>query len=104
MEHGAQESTSSTSQFYSGRTPAEHREEVAGRETRNMEGLSFDDEQVEKFFNVSETVQWIKDNRYTRVALQLPDHFLRNAARLARIIESETGAKVFILADTSYRR
>ncbi|VDL85959.1 unnamed protein product [Nippostrongylus brasiliensis] len=66
--------------------------------------VSFDDEQVEKFFNVSETVQWIKDNRYTRVALQLPDHFLRNAARLARIIESETGAKVFILADTSYRR
>ncbi|VDK57523.1 unnamed protein product [Anisakis simplex] len=40
---------------------------------------------------------------FKRVALQFPDHLLRYACRLAEKFELLTGAKTFILADTSYR-
>lgn len=63
-----------------------------------------DDEKLDEFFHIDETVRWIRENNYKRVALQLPDHFLVRAARIAQLIEAKAEAKIFILADTSYRR
>uniref|UniRef100_A0A914ZNC6 2-(3-amino-3-carboxypropyl)histidine synthase subunit 2 n=1 Tax=Parascaris univalens TaxID=6257 RepID=A0A914ZNC6_PARUN len=56
-----------------------------------------------EFFEIDTTISKIIDGGYKRVALQFPDHFLRFAGSIAERIERESEAKIFILADTSYR-
>ncbi|PIO62113.1 hypothetical protein TELCIR_16344 [Teladorsagia circumcincta] len=106
MTHAAEESTSSTSQFFSGHTPADHPNEEPDTSTAKIADLikSLTDEKLNVFFHIEDTVRWIQENGYKRVALQLPDHFLVRAARIAQTVESKANVKVFILADTSYRR
>ncbi|VDM58631.1 unnamed protein product [Angiostrongylus costaricensis] len=91
MAH-AVEAGPSTSQFFTGGTPAD-------QPTENCSSMS----SLEVFFDIDETVRWISDNNYNRVALQLPDHFLARAYRIAKLIESKADTKTFVLADTSYR-
>ncbi|KAE9551624.1 hypothetical protein FO519_005152 [Halicephalobus sp. NKZ332] len=55
------------------------------------------------FFEIPRIVSWIKENNFQRVALQLPDAFLTYALPLASRIERESGSKIYVLADTSYR-
>lgn len=58
-----------------------------------------------KFFEIERITQWIRDNDFKRTAFQLPDGFLQHAYRLSSTVEAEcNGAKMYILADTSYRR
>ena len=59
--------------------------------------------EFEDFFEIERVVKWIKDNSFKRVALQLPDNFLASAFPLSRRVEKESGAKIYVLADTSYR-
>lgn len=59
---------------------------------------------VADFFETDRTVAWIKQGGFARVALQLPDSFLRHAFSLASRLEAQTGAKTFVLADTAYRK
>ncbi|VDO22870.1 unnamed protein product [Heligmosomoides polygyrus] len=101
MVNDAGEPKASTSLFFSGHTPADHPGEEES-DTKADKGL--DDEKLDEFFHIDETVRWIRENNYKRVALQLPDHFLVRAARIAQLIEAKAEAKIFILADTSYRR
>lgn len=56
------------------------------------------------FFEVPRIISWIKENGFQRVALQLPDSYLTYALPLALKLEKESGSKIYILADTSYRR
>ncbi|KAK6047679.1 hypothetical protein COOONC_14818 [Cooperia oncophora] len=106
MTFTAEEPTSSTSQFFSGHTPADQPKEEIDTSTAKIADLikSLDDTKLGEFFHIEDTVRWIQDNGYKRVALQLPDHFLGRAARIAQTIEEKAAVKVFILADTSYRR
>ncbi|VDO56496.1 unnamed protein product [Haemonchus placei] len=98
----AEEPMFSTSQFFSDRTPTVHPRNLITN-SANVANLlkSLDDDKLYAFFNVEETVRWIRDNGYKRVALQLSDQLLGRAARVARAIESKANVKVFILADTS---
>jgi diphthamide synthase subunit DPH2 len=63
------------------------------------------DENLESFFEIERIVKWIADNGFKRTALQLPDGFLAYAYRLSSTIEGKCkDTKIYILADTSYRR
>lgn len=57
---------------------------------------------LEDIFEISRSVDWIKSNNYTRVALQFPDELLVDSAAVATSIQSQCSAQVFILSDTSY--
>ncbi|KAH7720310.1 diphthamide biosynthesis protein 2 [Aphelenchoides avenae] len=59
--------------------------------------------ELREFFEVDRTLAWIRENDYKRVALQLPDAYLKHAFELAQLLEDESGARQYILADTSYR-
>uniref|UniRef100_A0AC35FE83 2-(3-amino-3-carboxypropyl)histidine synthase subunit 2 n=1 Tax=Panagrolaimus sp. PS1159 TaxID=55785 RepID=A0AC35FE83_9BILA len=59
--------------------------------------------EFDDFFEINRVVNWIKENGYQRVAFQLPDNLLSFAFTLARRCEKESGSKIYILADTSYR-
>lgn len=67
-------------------------------------------DRIETSYDVKATAKWIRDNDYARVALQLPDEALRDAADLARALERELALgcsstshrEVFVLADTTF--
>uniref|UniRef100_A0A914YAK1 Diphthamide biosynthesis protein 2 n=1 Tax=Panagrolaimus superbus TaxID=310955 RepID=A0A914YAK1_9BILA len=87
--------------FYTGDHVEQEEEEIKIEDPIELDPSSseFDD-----FFEISRVIAWIKENRYQRVALQLPDNLLSYAFPLSRRIEKESGSKIYILADTSYRR
>ncbi|KAK6732990.1 hypothetical protein RB195_017018 [Necator americanus] len=95
----------SVAQFYSNHTPKNHPDDNNGNSSDRIIDLlkDFKNDELEKFFRLDETVRWIVENGYKRVALQLPDNFLPRAYHIAKFIESEADVKTFVLADTSYR-
>ncbi|CAB3404634.1 unnamed protein product [Caenorhabditis bovis] len=96
------EDSVTTSQFFSGATPAEiHLEESSSVLPTIL--TSLDEKKFGDFFEISETIEWIRKNDYKRIALQFPDEFLQCSRRVSVLIEDKTGAKTYILADTSYR-
>ncbi|CAJ0606840.1 unnamed protein product [Cylicocyclus nassatus] len=94
----------STAQFFTTHTPSDHPKD-ADPVDKEIASLvkDFSDDELRKFFSLEDTIQWIITNSYRRVALQLPDQCLSRACRIAKLIESHTNAKTFVLADTSYR-
>ena len=63
------------------------------------------DSTFREFFEVDRLVAWIRDNAFLRTALQLPDGLLKYAYRMSTTLEAEcSNVKIYILADTSYRR
>ncbi|KHJ81748.1 hypothetical protein OESDEN_18564 [Oesophagostomum dentatum] len=102
----ADDADPSVGQFFSHHTPAEHPAEESSSSSQEIADLvkSFNDCELRDFFHLDEILEWIKQNSFKRVALQLPDHFLSRSYRIAKFIESNSDAKIFVLADTSYRR
>ncbi|EYC08426.1 hypothetical protein Y032_0066g3758 [Ancylostoma ceylanicum] len=96
---------SSVAQFFSTHTPADHPKDEPDVSSDKLTDLikNFNDDQLKEFFHLDETVTWIRNNGYKRVALQLPDHFLSRAYCIAKFIELSADVKTFLLADTSYR-
>ncbi|RCN46683.1 hypothetical protein ANCCAN_07312 [Ancylostoma caninum] len=96
---------SSVTQFFSTHTPADHPKDAPDVSSDKFTDLikNFNDDQLKEFFHLDETVAWIRNNGYKRVALQLPDHFLSRSYCIAKFIESSADVKTFLLADTSYR-
>jgi diphthamide biosynthesis protein 2 len=60
-------------------------------------------EELNEYFEVERSLKWIKENSFKRVALQLPDNLLKYAFDLADILETQSSARQYVLADTSYR-
>uniref|UniRef100_A0A0K0E129 2-(3-amino-3-carboxypropyl)histidine synthase subunit 2 n=1 Tax=Strongyloides stercoralis TaxID=6248 RepID=A0A0K0E129_STRER len=57
-----------------------------------------------EFFEIDKCIQWIDENKYQRIALQLPDSYLNYAYFIVKSIEKELkDCKLYVLADTSYR-
>ncbi|CAD5216742.1 unnamed protein product [Bursaphelenchus xylophilus] len=71
-------------------------------EEQDIESIEVTDK-VEVFFENQKAIEWIKRGSFQRVALQLPDSLLKYAYEVATDIEEKSGAKIYILADTSYR-
>ncbi|KAJ8276936.1 hypothetical protein GJAV_G00069550 [Gymnothorax javanicus] len=57
---------------------------------------------IEEIYEIKKTCDFIKKNNFNKVALQFPDDLLVNSVQIASNIERETGAKLYILGDTSY--
>ena len=70
--------------------------------------MSIDDTDLARAYDLDAVASWMKTNDRRRVALQLPDEKLPDAARVARALSSRVGAlddvsrEVFILADTTF--
>ncbi|XP_028589583.2 2-(3-amino-3-carboxypropyl)histidine synthase subunit 2 [Podarcis muralis] len=57
---------------------------------------------LEEFYELERAAAFVSDNGFTKVALQFPDELLPDSASIARKMEAATGAKMYILGDTSY--
>lgn len=57
---------------------------------------------LEEMYEMKKTCDFIKNNSFNKVALQFPDDLLVDSVQIASQIEKETGAKLYILGDTSY--
>nr|DBA17754.1 TPA: hypothetical protein GDO54_016079 [Pyxicephalus adspersus] len=57
---------------------------------------------LEEIYEIQRTVQFIQEKGAKKVALQFPDELLVDSVRIARKLEDATGAKIYILGDTSY--
>ncbi|KAM9713170.1 2-(3-amino-3-carboxypropyl)histidine synthase subunit 2 [Menidia menidia] len=59
-------------------------------------------EQLEEFYQIGKTCEFIREHEFGKVALQFPDDLLGDSVAIAREIEKKCNAKTFILGDTSY--
>lgn len=55
-----------------------------------------------EFYEIKRTVEFIKEHKARRVALQFPDSLLPDAQAVYGCLCRDTGCDCFILADTSY--
>ncbi|XP_022101645.1 2-(3-amino-3-carboxypropyl)histidine synthase subunit 2-like [Acanthaster planci] len=53
-------------------------------------------------YEIPRCVDFIRKNGYSKVALQFPDELLPDSSSIVKLLQQETSATVFILADTSY--
>ncbi|CAI9587364.1 unnamed protein product [Staurois parvus] len=57
---------------------------------------------LEEVYDIQRTVRFIQKNGAHKVALQFPDVLLVDSVGIARKLEDATGARMYILGDTSY--
>lgn len=83
-------------------TPDDHILEVpATAETQATSTLTND--ALRSVYEISRTVSELRAGSWRRIALQFPDDMLSDAPRVAEALGGEVeGAKIFVLADTSY--
>ncbi|XP_053106897.1 2-(3-amino-3-carboxypropyl)histidine synthase subunit 2 [Hemicordylus capensis] len=58
--------------------------------------------EADEFYELKRATAFVSDNGFTKVALQFPDELLSDSAVVAARMEEATGAKMYILGDTSY--
>ncbi|XP_032073126.1 2-(3-amino-3-carboxypropyl)histidine synthase subunit 2 [Thamnophis elegans] len=57
---------------------------------------------IEEFYELEKAAAFVSDNGFTKIALQFPDKLLPDSADVAARMEKATGAKIYVLGDTSY--
>ncbi|XP_057281823.1 2-(3-amino-3-carboxypropyl)histidine synthase subunit 2 [Pezoporus wallicus] len=57
---------------------------------------------LDGFYEMGRAAAFVRDGGFRKVALQLPDELLVDAATVAARMEAETGAEVYVLGDTTY--
>ncbi|XP_023663156.1 2-(3-amino-3-carboxypropyl)histidine synthase subunit 2 [Paramormyrops kingsleyae] len=57
---------------------------------------------LEESYQIKETCDFIRENNFHKVALQFPDNLLVDSIKIASRLQETTGAKLYILGDTSY--
>ncbi|XP_063795449.1 2-(3-amino-3-carboxypropyl)histidine synthase subunit 2 [Pseudophryne corroboree] len=75
--------------------------------TRNLSATNLSvrisaDETLDEIYDLQKTIDFIQGQGATKVALQFPDELLVDSVSIARKLEDATGAKMYILGDTSY--
>ncbi|XP_029473721.1 2-(3-amino-3-carboxypropyl)histidine synthase subunit 2 [Rhinatrema bivittatum] len=58
--------------------------------------------EIDEVYEIERTTAFIAQHRCNRVALQFPDELLGDSATVAAKLEEASGAKMYILGDTSY--
>lgn len=65
-------------------------------------------ENLNDFFELARIGDWVSTNDFKRIALQLPNAYLKYSFEIVTELERRLGGaderKLFVLADTSYRR
>ncbi|KAM5148159.1 2-(3-amino-3-carboxypropyl)histidine synthase subunit 2 [Mantella aurantiaca] len=59
-------------------------------------------EEIYEIYEIQKTVRFIQENAARKVALQFPDDLLADSVVIAGKLEDVTGARMYVLADTSY--
>lgn len=59
-------------------------------------------DELERFYQIKKTCDFISEHTFEKVALQFPDELLVDSVAVAEEIERNTNAKSYILGDTSY--
>ncbi|NP_001086718.1 2-(3-amino-3-carboxypropyl)histidine synthase subunit 2 [Xenopus laevis] len=79
-------------------------EEAIGRniDIGQVDIQSSPEKDLGEFYEIEKTVEFIQRNAAQKVALQFPDDLLLDSVKVARKLEEATGAKTYILGDTSY--
>uniref|UniRef100_A0A8D0DYM6 2-(3-amino-3-carboxypropyl)histidine synthase subunit 2 n=1 Tax=Salvator merianae TaxID=96440 RepID=A0A8D0DYM6_SALMN len=57
---------------------------------------------IDEFYELERATTFVSNNGFTKVALQFPDELLPDSSTVAARMEEATGAKMYILGDTSY--
>ncbi|XP_069554084.1 2-(3-amino-3-carboxypropyl)histidine synthase subunit 2 [Brachyistius frenatus] len=60
------------------------------------------EEKLQELFQINKTCDFIREHQFQKVALQFPDELLVDSVAVSEEIRTNTGAKTFILGDTSY--
>ncbi|KAM3914328.1 2-(3-amino-3-carboxypropyl)histidine synthase subunit 2 [Leptodactylus fuscus] len=67
-----------------------------------LSDLALADAALDDVYDIQRTVDFLKEKAAKKVALQFPDNLLACSITIARRLEEATGAKTYILGDTSY--
>ncbi|XP_065915172.1 2-(3-amino-3-carboxypropyl)histidine synthase subunit 2-like [Dysidea avara] len=60
-------------------------------------------EDISSYYELSRCSEWIKLGRFTKVALQFPDHLLTHSVQIATTLSQQNNqCKIYVLGDTSY--
>ncbi|GBM70298.1 2-(3-amino-3-carboxypropyl)histidine synthase subunit 2 [Araneus ventricosus] len=57
---------------------------------------------IEEMYEIDRSVKWIKDNRFSKIALQFPESMLSDAVAVSLNLEEMTERQTFILSDMSH--
>jgi diphthamide biosynthesis protein 2 len=87
--------------LYNGRIRCDERS-VVEREVETRVRPSRAVGELVDYYELDRCVQFVEAGEFKKVALQFPDDLLADSTSLASILEQKTGAKMYILADTSY--
>ncbi|KAM4642686.1 2-(3-amino-3-carboxypropyl)histidine synthase subunit 2 [Discoglossus pictus] len=71
-------------------------------DTNDTEIRQSSDGSLDDIYEIEKTINFIQKKSAKRVALQFPDELLANSVAIAKKLEDATGAKTYILGDTSY--
>ncbi|RKP26913.1 putative diphthamide synthesis protein-domain-containing protein [Syncephalis pseudoplumigaleata] len=85
-----------------GRAVLERTVDLDATRTPGLPDKAMTEEQLAVAYDIERTAACILANNYQRIALQMPDGMLRDAAWVAQQLSKRTGRSTFILADTSY--
>lgn len=67
-----------------------------------METSSNSDEHIEATYDISKTSEWIKNNKFEKVALQFPDDLLQDSYVVCERLAQLTGKLIYVSVDTTY--
>ena len=91
---------------------SDHGERVMTQSTESVNQLARSNSTpISVFYEISTCVNWIRENKFERVALQFPDPLLCDAAQVVQAIkeqsenlqqEEQTTIQLFILGDTTF--
>ncbi|CAK8675706.1 unnamed protein product [Clavelina lepadiformis] len=59
-------------------------------------------ERIDEVYEIPRCLEFIKEHACGKVALQFPDYMLADSVQVAKRLQSQANAKIFLLADTSY--
>ncbi|XP_031556795.1 2-(3-amino-3-carboxypropyl)histidine synthase subunit 2-like, partial [Actinia tenebrosa] len=59
-------------------------------------------DKLKDIYEIEKTVEIISKHNYENVALQFPDSLLSDSSSVASLLEKQTNARIYVLADTSY--
>ncbi|KFM75594.1 Diphthamide biosynthesis protein 2, partial [Stegodyphus mimosarum] len=57
---------------------------------------------LDDVYEIPRCIDWIKSNRFSKIALQFPDYLLEDATNVAIELETNTNKEIDILGDTTY--
>lgn len=59
-------------------------------------------QELDTFYEIDKTIQYVKKYNFSKIALQFPDELLNDSVQVSQRLQSLSSSKFYILGDTSY--